>query len=102
VEAGLTRFKQFQGSGADLERAVNRWMEDFEPDITQMAQTVSADGGVTVSFIYEESFRGQELRLDNEHGMLAAARQAAEAELPPEQIAVRATPPEGSTGPGVA
>lgn len=64
----MLRFKQFSGTGADLERSVNAWLEAFEPDVTEMVQTT--DGrGVVISFLFEESFRGQERRLSDEHGM---------------------------------
>ena len=61
------RFKLFRGDG--IEGEINGWLEQFEPDVTQMAQTVGTDGAVAVSFLFEESFRGQERRFSEEHGM---------------------------------
>lgn len=64
----MLQFKQFSGVGDDLQRSVNTWLEAFEPDVTQMAQT--ADGeSIVISFLFEESFRGQERRLSRERGM---------------------------------
>ena len=65
----MLRFKHFSGRGEDLEAAINGWLGEFEPDVSQMTQTVSADGTVLISLLYEESFRGQELRLSAEHRM---------------------------------
>jgi|SRR5579875_865128 len=61
------RFKLFSGEGVELE--INAWLEQFEPDVRHMAQTVYGDGAVTISFLFEESFRGQERRFSQEHGM---------------------------------
>lgn len=64
----MLQFKQFSGVGDDLQRSVNAWLEAFEPDVTQMVQT--ADGeSIVISFLFEESFRGQERRLSGERGM---------------------------------
>lgn len=63
------RFKRFLGTGPDLETAINAWLEEFEPDVTQMTQTVNPDGTLAISFLFEESFRGQEIRFSAEHGM---------------------------------
>jgi hypothetical protein len=64
----MLRFKQFSGAGDDLQASVNAWLEAFEPDVTQMVQTT--DGrSIVISFLFEESFRGQERRLSGEHGM---------------------------------
>ena len=70
----MLRYKHFSGSGEMLEQTVNSWLEDFEPDVTKMSQTVAADGTLNISFLFEESFRGQERRLSSESGMEAAAR----------------------------
>ncbi|HZS93817.1 MAG TPA: hypothetical protein VFA78_03400 [Chloroflexota bacterium] len=61
------RFKLFRGAGIEAE--INAWLEQFEPDVSQMTQTVGEDGAVTVSFLFEESFLGQEKRFSQEHGM---------------------------------
>lgn len=68
----MLRFKQFSGMTSELENAVNQWLEEFEPDVSQMTQTVTQDGTVVMGFLFEESFRGQELRLASQHGMSGA------------------------------
>ena len=65
----MLRFKQFVGNGRELERTVNSWLAEFEPDVTQMVQSQASDGVVVISFLYEESFRGQERRLEQERDM---------------------------------
>src|SRR5579872_1543105 len=67
----MPRFKHFSGVGTELEQAVNQWLTEFEPDVTQMVQTVSGDGSLSISFLFEESFRGQELRLSAGYGQRA-------------------------------
>ncbi len=62
------RFKQFVGVGRDLEDAVNAWLAETEPDITQMVQT-QLENGIALGFLYGESFRGQELRYAQEGGI---------------------------------
>lgn len=81
----MLRFKQFVGNGDDLELAVNGWLARFEPDITQMVQTAREDGTVVISFLFEESFRAQELRMDEERGMPADLRAAVPASTIPDQ-----------------
>jgi hypothetical protein len=81
-ERALLRFKQFVGTGVALENSINQWLENNEPDITQMVQTVDGDTTVTISFLYEESFRGQEMRYAEQSGMTGAV----EATLPAESI----------------
>lgn len=83
VEDLTVRFKYFSGAGADLEREINGWLEEFEPDVTQVVQTVAPDGALTIGFLFEESFRGQEKRFTLEHGI---ARDAA---IPPATMADR-------------
>lgn len=80
----MLRFKQFVGSGDELESRVNQWLESNEPDITQMAQTVDGDTGIVISFLFEESFRGQELRYAAESGMSAATEPAVPADTIPD------------------
>ncbi len=60
------RFKQFTGSGPELEQAVNAWLVEFNPDVTQMTQTMNQAGTVCLAILFEESFRGQELRISSE------------------------------------
>ena len=91
----MPRFKIFQGSGAELETLINSWMDEYEPDVTLMSQTVDASGAVTLSVLYDESFRGQERRLDNEHGMAKVGGPVApESVMPEDHVQVRLTPPE--------
>jgi hypothetical protein len=75
----VLRFKKFSGAGADLERSINAWLADFEPEVSQMVQTTDAAGVVTISFLFEESFRGQEIRLTEESN----ARSSVESSLRP-------------------
>ena len=77
----MLRFKQFRGRTSELEEAVNTWLEEFEPDVSQMTQTVTQDGTVVMGFLFEESFRGQELRLSSQHGMSGAVTAPAPAEV---------------------
>jgi hypothetical protein len=79
-EAPLVRFKQFSGNGPSLEQAINSWLDEFEPDVSQMTQTVGAGGDVVISFLFDESFRGQELRLSRESGMETATEPVVSAE----------------------
>jgi hypothetical protein len=96
----MPRYKQFHGSGSELERAVNSWLDEYEPDVTQMAQTVDGNGSVVVGFIYEESFRGQERRLDTEHGMAKVKGPSSpEAVMPEDPVHVRVNPPEQADPP---
>ncbi|HCF99947.1 MAG TPA: hypothetical protein DEV93_05330 [Chloroflexi bacterium] len=91
----MPRYKQFHGSGSELEKAVNSWLDEFEPDVTQMAQTVDGNGSVVLGFVYEESFRGQERRLDTEHGMSKVKGPSSpEAVMPEDSVQVRINPPE--------
>src|SRR5947209_18703898 len=68
VEALTVRFKYFAGTGADLELQINGWLEEFEPDVSQVVQTALSDGSLTIGYLFEESFRGQEKRFSLEHG----------------------------------
>jgi hypothetical protein len=89
----MLRFKQFSGSGGELERAVNDWLTQFEPDVRQMSQTVASDGSVSMAFLFEESFRGQEIRLASEHGVANATGLAAPAAgIPDDPIIVPEEP----------
>lgn len=81
----MPRFKQFVGTGAGLENGINQWLENNEPDITQMVQTVNGDSTITIGFLYEESFRGQELRYAEESGMSGAVEPAVPAESIPDR-----------------
>lgn len=79
-ERYVLRFKSFSGEGQQLEAAVNAWLDSYEPDVKEMLQTTGSNGSLTVSFLYEEGFRGQELRFDEEHGMVRAAEPVASLE----------------------
>jgi hypothetical protein len=99
----VPRFKHFRGLGAEFEQAINCWLDDFEPDITLMTQTVESGGALTVCFVYEESFRGQEMRLDNEHGMAQAAKPVApDSVMPEDAVDVNRTVPERGPEPTTA
>jgi len=90
----VPRFKQFVGTGTELETGVNEWLAEFEPDVSQMTQTVSDDGSVTIGFLYEESFRGQERRLSVEHGMISTPASPPGAELDDAiRVAIDPVPP---------
>ncbi|MGI8827832.1 MAG: hypothetical protein ACR2JC_19820 [Chloroflexota bacterium] len=67
----MVRFKQFSGTGSELEKAVNAWLGEYEPDVTQMVQTVNTDGKITLCLLFDESFRGQEIRLASERVITA-------------------------------
>ncbi len=92
----MLRFKQFSGSGPELERAINTWLEEYEPDVTQMAQTEGRDGRVIISFVFEESFRGQELRLSSERGMSGAPPPVIPPEVMPDEP-LKVESPGGAT-----
>lgn len=63
----MLRFKLFSGEARSLEGEVNMWLSTFDPDVTEMVQTAGGDGNLTIAFLFEESFRGQERRLSAEH-----------------------------------
>jgi len=73
----VLRFKHFSGTGEALQTAVNDWLSENEPDVTQMTQTVDGNGHVVLSFLFEESFRGQELRLSSERTKSRGGQQPA-------------------------
>ena len=51
----MLRFKMFAGPGAEVEGAVNQWLIEYEPEITQMAQTADGDS-VVISFVFDHVF----------------------------------------------
>lgn len=63
----MLRFKYFAGSGADLEGAINDWLREFEPEVTYMTQASHGEN-IVITFLFDESFRGQERRLTAERG----------------------------------
>lgn len=65
----MLRFKNFFGTPPAIEQQINDWLAEYEPDVTQMAQTTASDGQVAISFLFEESFRGQERRMGKERGI---------------------------------
>lgn len=96
----MLRFKQFSGSGIEVEAAVNQWLAEFEPDVTKMVQTVAGDGCVSLSFLFEESFRGQELRLATEHGTSNISPSIPASSIPDGPITIPVEPQSISIGPG--
>lgn len=90
----MLRFKTFTGTGPELEQKVNAWLAEYEPDITHMVQTV--DGGrVTVSVLFDESFRGQEIRLSEERGVANATAPAVPADTIPDKPIIVPEEPGG-------
>lgn len=81
----MLRFKHFAGSGPELEQAINSWLGQVEPDVTHMVQTVGKGESLLISFLFEESFRGQELRLSEERGMASAVIPAIPPEMMPDE-----------------
>lgn len=71
----MLRFKHFSGTGPELERDINQWLETYNPDITHVSQS-QHDGGILITFLFDESFRGQERRISEE-------RQTQNATMPP-------------------
>lgn len=88
----MVRFKQFMGRGHELEHAVNAWLMEFNPDVTQMAQTVNQDGTVCLAILFEESFRGQELRLSSERTRRVADAPISTSSVPDRPIRVPIEP----------
>src|SRR5438270_892728 len=97
----MLRFKQFAGAGPELEVAVNGWLAEYEPEVTTMTQTPLDNGMVVVSFLFEESFRSQELRLSAESQAAAnvepAFRPGELRDEPLEVISESIAPAAGST-----
>lgn len=81
----MLRFKQFVGTGHAIENMVNEWLEKNEPEVTQMVQTVDGHSTVTLGFLFEESFRGQELRYAEQSGMTGAIEPAVPADTNPDE-----------------
>lgn len=67
----MMRFKHFVGSGPELDEEINRWLAEYEPDVTHVVQSSDGDT-LSISFVFDESFRAQELRLSEERGMTQA------------------------------
>jgi len=102
-DESMLRYKQFVGRGQDLEAAVNRWLEANEPDVTQVIQTADPEGMVVLGFLFEESFRGQEMRLAEEHGVAQQPGPMPSAEVPDTPITVPVEPgtPQDEPPPGM-
>lgn len=96
----MLRYKHFRGVGNELEAAVNAWLADFEPDVTQMVQTSNPDGTISLSMLFEESFRSQERRLSASYGVPTPGRAPAST-LPDEPLQVPVEPgtPQDTPGP---
>ena len=63
----MLRFKAFKGSDiVALEQHINVWLMKAEPDVKMMEQTQAHDGGLTISFLYDEGFMATEQRLTEE------------------------------------
>ena len=63
----MLRFKAFSGPDIPvLEQQINAWLARAEPDVKMMDQSVTPDGALTVSFLYDEGFRASEERLAEE------------------------------------
>lgn len=89
----MLRFKLFSGTPESLEVEVNGWLAAFAPDVTQMVQTVNASRGLSIAFLFEESFRGQEMRLSAEHHGARTTRPAIPvSRLPIEPLTVPVEP----------
>jgi hypothetical protein len=88
----MLRFKVFSGSSQDVERKVNHWLAEYEPDIAHMAQT-GTDDSLVISIVFDESFRGQEIRLSEEHAINNATGPAVPAgSIPDEPLIVPQEP----------
>jgi hypothetical protein len=80
------RFKQSVGTGGAFKNSVNEWLENNEPDITQMVRTVDGDSTVAISFLFGERFRGQNLKYAEQSGMAAAIEPAVPADEIPDKL----------------
>lgn len=97
----MLRFKHFSGAGESLEQNINSWLDEYDPDIKQMVQTLDSGGKVLISFLYEEGFRGHELRLAAEQGMREAVEPVADMEsIPGEPLHVVEDPDRMQLEPG--
>jgi hypothetical protein len=85
----MLRYKQIGGSGQPLEDSVNAWLEQFEPDVTQMVQTQLSDGSLMIGFLFEESFRAQELRLSSRSVVRNASPPMTDEVRPDDRLSVR-------------
>ena len=77
------RFRHFTGLGQDLDDEVSTWIQSGA-DIHFMSHSQTADGTITVCFVYQEGFAAQERRMTVEHGL----REAPPAKLQPERVHV--------------
>ena len=60
----MLRFKSFRGTDmAAVEREINGWLSEAEPDVKMMDQEYSIAGEAVVSFLYDEGFQASERRL---------------------------------------
>ncbi len=60
----MLRFKAFHGEDvASVERQINFWLTQAEPDVKLMEQSVADNGRTTISFLYDEGFMAAEQRL---------------------------------------
>lgn len=83
----VIRFKAFSGADAStLERQVNDWLARAEPDVKMMDQSPSANGGIVVSFLYDEGFLASENRLTDEASAIVEHALREEPILEPIQV----------------
>lgn len=67
----MLRFKAFRGADlAAVEKQINSWLMQAEPDVKMMDQGIATAGEVIVSFLYDEGFRASERRLTEEAGTI--------------------------------
>lgn len=80
----MMRFKHFVGTGQELDDLINRWLAEYEPDVTHVVQSSDGDR-IIVSILFDESFRAQEMRMSEERGMTQATVPAVPAETIPDK-----------------
>lgn len=83
----MLRFKAFSGADTStLERQINEWLAQSEPDVKMMDQSPSANGGIAVSFLYDEGFLATENRLTDEAAAIVEHALKEEPILEPIQV----------------
>ncbi len=67
----MMQFKTFSGTdSAVVEKQVNTWLMQDEPDVKMMEQSVLPSGALAVSFLYDAGFRISEQRLEAEASLI--------------------------------
>ncbi len=69
-----------------MERQINDWLAQAEPDVKMMDQSPSANGGITVCFLYDEGFLATENRLTDEASAIVEHALKEEPVLEPIQV----------------